>query len=120
VPNLNADRAPWVAGFRKCLNVRRLMYQTLIWSAVLGDEASSLSAALDAERMKRLADALINRVRRDSQLARNLLGIEVLIDQPKAVELPFGQLRDPRADHVFAALCPMIRGLRHAWVILQC
>ena len=57
------DRGFWVAGSLVRLNVRRLMYQSLIWSAVLRDEARRLGAALDAEDLERLADALIDGVR---------------------------------------------------------
>src|SRR5689334_23449589 len=35
VPNLITDRGLWVAGLELDGNVRRLMYQSLIWSAVL-------------------------------------------------------------------------------------
>jgi len=45
------------------LNVRRLMYQSLIWPAVLGNEARRLAAALDAQDMERAANALVDRVR---------------------------------------------------------
>src|SRR5215218_5134269 len=37
VPNLMADRVIGMRGPGRSLNVRRLMYQTLIWAAVLGD-----------------------------------------------------------------------------------
>jgi len=56
------DRAVWVAGARRGLNVRRLMYQTLIWPAVAGDEPRGLRAAFDAEDMERLPDALVHSV----------------------------------------------------------
>jgi hypothetical protein len=74
VPNLITDRGFWVTGFAKSLNVRRLMYQSLIWSAVLRDETSGLSTPLDAEDLKRLADALVDGVRRDIELGRDFLG----------------------------------------------
>jgi hypothetical protein len=51
-----------------------LMYQTLIWAAVLGNEAGGLAAALNAEDVERAADALVDRVRRDVQLDRDFLG----------------------------------------------
>ena len=56
------------------LNVRRLMYQPLIFAAVLRDDAGGLAAALDAEDLKSPADALIDGVRRDRQRRRDLLG----------------------------------------------
>jgi hypothetical protein len=50
------------------------MYQSLIWSAVLRDETSGLGTPLDAEDLKRLADALVDGVRRDIELGRDFLG----------------------------------------------
>jgi hypothetical protein len=44
-------------------NVRRLMYQPLIWTVGLRDDASCLRTPLDAEDCQRLADALIDRMR---------------------------------------------------------
>ena len=62
------DRGFWVTGFAKPLNVRRLMYQSLIWPAVPRDEPGRLGAPLDAEDLQRLADALVDRVRRNVEL----------------------------------------------------
>jgi hypothetical protein len=50
------------------------MYQSLIWPAVLRHDARSLGTAVDAEDLKGLADALIDRVVRDAKLDRNFLG----------------------------------------------
>jgi hypothetical protein len=66
------DRGFWVAGLSIFVNVRRLMYQSLIWVFELGDDPCRLRAPLDAEDGQRLADALVNGVRRDVQLGRNL------------------------------------------------
>ena len=63
VPNLSSDRGLWVAGQCVGLNVRWLMYQTLIFAAVLGDDARGLAAALDTKDMQRAADPLIHGVR---------------------------------------------------------
>src|SRR2546423_14399380 len=60
VPNLMTDRGLWVAGLDGGLNVRRLMYQSLIWSAVLGNKARCLGAAFDAERRQRLTHTLVD------------------------------------------------------------
>ena len=54
---------PSIGRCRRRLNVRRLMYQSLIWFAALGDDARRLRAPTDAERMQRLANALVDRVR---------------------------------------------------------
>jgi hypothetical protein len=68
------------------------MYQPLIWlltgCGMLRDQAGGLRAAFDAEDRKRLADALINGVRRDVELGRDFLGRKMLADQAQAVELP--------------------------------
>ena len=63
VPNLISDRGLWVAGCAAALNVRRLMYQSLIWAAVLSDDARCLTAALDSKDVERSSDALIDGVR---------------------------------------------------------
>ena len=74
VPNLSSDRVPWFAGFAVALNVRRLMYQSLIWAGTLGNDARGLAAALHAKDVQRPPNALVHGVRRDVELARNLLG----------------------------------------------
>jgi len=89
------DRGFWVTGFAKPLNVRRLMYQPLIWPAVLRDEAGGLRPPLDAEDVQRLTDTLIDRVRRDVELARDLFGRPMLVDEPEAIELAGRQSVDP-------------------------
>jgi hypothetical protein len=102
VPNLMTDRGPWVAGIDWTLNVRRLMYQSLIWAAVAGDDARRLAAPLDAEDLERLAYALIHRVRRNAELGGDVLGREMLIDQSQAIELAFGQSGNPGFQRVHA------------------
>jgi hypothetical protein len=66
------DRGLWVAGLSVGVNVRRLMYQSLIWLFVLGDDARCLRTPLDSEDCERLANALINGVGRDVQLCGDL------------------------------------------------
>jgi hypothetical protein len=90
------DRGFWLAGLGLGGNVRRLMYQSLIWVFVAGDDARRLRAPLDTEDAKRLPDPLIDSVRRDVELGRNLLRIEVLIDEQQAVELTGAELRYAR------------------------
>jgi len=72
VPNLKSDRGIWFAGFVVALNVRRLMYQPLIWAGVLGNDARGLAAALDAKDVQGTANALVDGVRRDCELAGDL------------------------------------------------
>jgi hypothetical protein len=88
------DRGFWVTGLAKSLNVRRLMYQPLIWSAVHGNEARRLGTALDAEDLQRLADTLVDGVRRNIELARDFLGRQMLVDKAQAIELSGSQARD--------------------------
>ncbi|MES2136402.1 MAG: hypothetical protein V4502_05000 [Pseudomonadota bacterium] len=84
------DRGLWVAGLGGGGNVRRLMYQPLIWSAVLGDEARRLRSALDAKDRKRLADALVDGVGGDIELGGDLFRRQMLVDESEAVELAGG------------------------------
>jgi hypothetical protein len=81
------DRGFRVAGLIFPVNVRRLMYQSLILALVLGDDARRLGASLNSKDGKGLANALVDRVWGDLELARNLLGAEVLVDKEEAVEL---------------------------------
>ena len=83
------------------LNVRRLMYQSLIWLVVASYEARRLRAPFHAERLKREANALVDGVRRDVQLRRDFLGRKVLVDEQKTIELPARQLCEPLFD------CPL-------------
>ena len=101
VPNLNADRPCLVAGGGPLLNVRRLMYQPLIWFVLPGDEASGLCPALHSKNLKRAANALIHRVRRNAELACDFLGRKMLVDKQQAVELPLRQTPDPLCDFRF-------------------
>jgi hypothetical protein len=96
------DRGFWVAAQDGGLNVRRLMYQSLIWPVVLGDDAGGLRTAFDTQCRKRLADALIHRMRRDPKLGRNLFGTKMLVDQTQAIELSWRQARDAPGDDVVA------------------
>jgi cobalamin biosynthesis protein CobD/CbiB len=78
VPNLSSDRGLWVAGQFVAVDVRRLMYQSLIWAPigtrVLSDDPRSLAAPLHTEDMECAANALVDRVRRDVELGRDFLG----------------------------------------------
>jgi hypothetical protein len=95
-----ADRGLWVAGMEVGGNVRRLMYQSLIWSLVLGNDPGRLRAPLDAEDGESLADALVDRMRRDVELGRNFLGAEMLIDEQEAIELASSKTGDARGHHI--------------------
>jgi hypothetical protein len=81
VPNLIADRPGWVRLGGWNLNVRRLMYQSLIWLVQASDEARGLGAPLDAQGLEREADSLVDGMRRDIELGRNLFRRKVLVDE---------------------------------------
>jgi hypothetical protein len=92
------------------------MYQSLIWSAVLRDNPRRLCPAGDAEDREGLADSLVDRVRRDSELGGDFLGIQMLVDEAEAVELALGQVPDPFGERIVkralrrpSALRPIVR-----------
>jgi hypothetical protein len=68
------DRGLWVAVSCMGLNVRRLMYQPLICAFVLGDDPRRLRAALDTKDCERLANPLVDGVRRNVELGSDFLG----------------------------------------------
>jgi hypothetical protein len=74
VPNLKTDRICWVARGRAALNVRRLMYQSLIWAVYLRNHARGLRTALDTQDMERAADPLVDRMRGNPELDGDFLG----------------------------------------------
>jgi len=67
------DRPDGLLLARHSLNVRRLMYQPLIWPLVAGDDAGGLSPALNPKGLKGAADALVDGVRRDMELSGDFL-----------------------------------------------
>ncbi len=67
--------------------MRRLMYQSLIWAAVMGNDAGGLATATDAENMKRLSDPLVDGVGRNPKFGCDFFGGKVVGDQPKTFEL---------------------------------
>src|SRR5690242_19079615 len=73
VPNLIADRSVWLGRLGLGGNVRRLMYQSLIWSGILSDDPRCMLAGVDAEGGERLPDPLVDGVRRHPELGRNFL-----------------------------------------------
>jgi hypothetical protein len=83
VPNLMTDRRIGFAGNWCRVDVRRLMYQTLIWGeqARRRGDARGLRPALDAEVVEGLADSLVDGVRGNAELDRDLFRRQVLIDE---------------------------------------
>ena len=99
------DRLALVVVIASAVDVRRLMYQSLICSgeeARLGDHPCRFAAPLDAEDVERLADALIDGVRRDQQAGGDFLGRQMLENQPETFQLSRGQAGDSPSD----APCP--------------
>ena len=74
MPNLKTDRTAGVAQGSAALNVRRLMYQSLICSVHLRNHARRLRTALDAEDMQGAANPLVDGMGRDAELDGNFLG----------------------------------------------
>jgi hypothetical protein len=100
VPNLSADRAFFVSGLGWKVDVRRLMYQTLI-CRVVGryrgpDKSRSLAPALDAKLFQGAADSLVDGVGADAQVGGDFLTAMVPIDQQQAFDLPLAEARNQR------------------------
>jgi hypothetical protein len=76
------------------------MYQSLIWAGISGDDPGCLRPPIDAENLERLADALVDRVRRDAELGRDFLRAQVLVDEAQAIELAGRQFRKPTGDRI--------------------
>jgi len=102
------DRGFWLAGTGLLLNVRRLMYQSLIWSLMAGYDPRRLRTAFYPEDSKGLSNALVDGVRGDVKLRRDFLGTEVLVDEAQAIELTGRQacdaLRHQRRPNPFGRL----------------
>ncbi|HSQ98899.1 MAG TPA: hypothetical protein VLM36_03185 [Sphingomicrobium sp.] len=98
------DRGFWLGLGTARLNVRRLMYQSLILPAVLRNDACRLRASFHPEDLERLPDTLVDRVRRYSELRRDLLRIEMLVNEAQAIELRGGQPSDARRHQVIGHL----------------
>jgi hypothetical protein len=87
VPNLKTDRVLGVALENAALNVRRLMYQSLIWAMHLGDQPGGLRAPVDTKNVQGAANPLVHGVRRNAKLDRDFLGGEMLVDEQQGIEL---------------------------------
>jgi len=97
------DRGVWVAVSCIGLNVRRLMYQSLIWALVLGDDPSRLRASLDPENCERLTDPLVHRVRRNVKLGGDFLGRQESVNEAQAIKLGGSQSCDALGHRVGSA-----------------
>jgi hypothetical protein len=79
VPNLITDRVAGLGLRCAALNVRRLMYQPLIWCVHPSDHAGSLDPALNLQDLQSAADALIDSMWRNAQFDRDLFRGKVLV-----------------------------------------
>jgi hypothetical protein len=70
------------------------MYQSLIWVSVTRDDPRRLSTSFDSEDLECLANALVYGVRRNAELNRDFLRIEMLVDEEETVELALAQASD--------------------------
>ena len=105
-------------GGRVCLNVRRLMYQPLICRAMAGDDPRRLAAPFDAEDLERLANALVDGVRRNAEFAGDFLGGEVLVDQQKQSSWRMSRWTRCSIPPARALHAPSIVTFRHAAELL--
>jgi hypothetical protein len=90
------------------------MYQTLIWSAVLRDKPSRLRPPLDPEDVQRLANPLVDGVRRDIEFARNFLRREMLVDETQAIELTRSKPGNPLPDRFLRGMQVLVHAAGHA------
>jgi len=115
------DRGFWLAGTGLLLNVRRLMYQSLIWSLMAGYDPRRLRTAFYPEDSKGLSNALVDGVRGDMKLRRDFLGTEVPVDEQETVELPGAQPGDSLSHQVpRSRITGSARRLMRSVRIVQC
>jgi hypothetical protein len=113
VPNLKTDRPHWLPVRLHPLNVRRLMYQTLIWIAGLRDETGGLRPPVDPEDLESAADSLIDGMRRNSEADRDLLRRQMLVDKQQAIELASAEPSDALGDFALQFMVVLRCGIRH-------
>lgn len=108
VPNLKTDRPVVLRSRLGSVDVRRLMYQSLIWlsgrlrtgigsgckplrAIETVDQACRFAAAGYAQPADRAAHALIDGMRGDAKLGRDLLRVEMPVDEAQNLELSAAQ-----------------------------
>jgi len=79
------------------------MYQPLICRIVAGphrrgDHSGRFAALIDAQDMQRLAHPLVDGMRRNTQLERDFLGRQMLVDQRQALTLSIAKPRHAIVD----------------------
>jgi hypothetical protein len=88
------------------------MYQSLIWFAVSADDSRGLRPPFDAKHLQRETDALIDGVRRDVELGRNLFRRKMLVNERETIQLPARELRNPLS-HFFVDIARVLGPRRH-------
>src|SRR6187551_1906818 len=91
VPNRSADRAALLSGWKECVDVRRLMYQTLICRIDRqggDDQPCRFAAPIHPQLVESAANSLVDGVRADPELCGNFLAVVMLVDQQQAFDLP--------------------------------
>jgi hypothetical protein len=91
------NRPTDLRGVGVSVDVRRLMYQPLIWlgeATLGGNQARGLRSTLHAKDLQGLANALIDGVRRNAEMAGNLLRREMLVHKLQAFPLSGGKTCD--------------------------
>jgi hypothetical protein len=105
------DRAALVSLCRTVVDVRRLMYQTLICLVVGMDGRANqprrLASPLYAQLFQGAADPLVHGMRADAQPGRDFLAAVMLVDKQEAVDLALTEACDTRhridpAVHIFS------------------
>jgi hypothetical protein len=91
VPNLIANRTFLVTGQYGGVDVRRLMYQSLICGIVQwqsrGNHPGRLAATVDAQLFERAADSLVDGMRANAQPGGNFLAAVVKVDKQEDFDL---------------------------------
>jgi hypothetical protein len=95
VPNLSADRAVFLSELSRRVDVRRLMYQTLIYGVIgrnlIRYHSRGIASPLYTELVQGAANALIDRMGADPQFGRDFLAAVMAINQQQALDLAFSK-----------------------------
>jgi hypothetical protein len=105
------DRAALVSPGRTGVDVRRLMYQTLICLIVARDcgrhQPGRFASPVDAQLFQRPPDALVHGVRADAEPDGDFLAAVMLVDEQETIDLALAEARNARrgiapVDHIIS------------------
>ena len=71
--------------------MRRLIYQSLIWTEFVRHQPRGLGSPFNPKRLKRQPDALVDCVGRNAELDRDFLGGKMLVNQAETIKLTRGE-----------------------------